>query len=102
MTQHISLDFGNSVHDGFFDAIQELLGAAAPSFVITVANSTTLQITAGTGNSQISVAINGRYRWRTTNTTAALPGSTPDGTHPVYVTATDNDFTSPEPHPDAL
>jgi hypothetical protein len=102
MTQHMALDYQDPVHEGFFDPLQELLGAAVPSLRITVSNPTTLQVTATTDNGQIAVAINGRYRYRTTNTTAALPGSTPDGTHPVYVTATDNDFTQPEPDPDAL
>lgn len=100
MTQHFPLDHEMIVHEGFFDAIQELLGAAAPSLRITVSNATTLKVTAGSGNDQISVAVAGKYRWRTTDTTAALPGSTPDGTHPVFVTASANDFNGPINDPD--
>ena len=101
MTQHIELDYTDPVHEGFFDPIQELLGASAPSLNITVQNATTLQIVASTGNSQASVAIDGRYRYRTSNTTASLPGGLADGTHDVYVTATDNDFSGGVGDPDA-
>lgn len=100
MTQHIELDHEDIVHQGFFDPIQELLGASAPNFRIVIKNSTTIEIDAGTGNAQISIAIQGRYRWRTTDITAALPGGLADGTHPIFVTASDNDFSGPVNDPD--
>ena len=101
MTQHIELDYQDEVHEGFFDAIQELLGAAVPSLNITVLNATTLQIDAGAGNEQQSVTIGGAYRWRTGDTTAGLPGGLSDGTHPVFVTASANNFTGSVGDPDA-
>lgn len=100
MTQHIGLDHEDVFHEGFTDAIQELLGASAPSLNITIQSPTVLQAVATGENDQQGVAIQGRYRWRTNTTTAALPGSTPDGTHPVFVTGSDNDFNGPLPDPD--
>jgi hypothetical protein len=100
MTQHVELNHGQVLTDGLLDPIQELLGAASPNFRVTVKNATTLAVVAATDNGQMSIAINGRYRWRTTETTAALPGGLPDGTHPVFVTASANDFTGPIENPD--
>jgi hypothetical protein len=95
MTQNLPLDYEDPVHEGFFDPIQELLGASAPSLNITVQNSTTLQIVVTGENDQQAVAVQGRYRYRSAagTTTAALPGGLADGIHDVYVTASDNDFT---------
>lgn len=100
MTQHIELNHENILHDGFLDPIQELLSAATPNFRIKIKNSTTLEIDAGTGNDQISIAIDGKYRYRSTDTTAALPGGLANGEHPVFVTASANDFTGPVKEPD--
>lgn len=100
MTQNIDYVEGDILQAPFTHAIQELLGAAAPQFQVVVKNGTTLELVATTENGQQSIAINGRYRWRTTSTTAALPGGLPDGTHPVFVTASDNDFSGPPEEPD--
>jgi hypothetical protein len=90
------MDHGSVLHEGFTDPIQELLGAYQPTnFKLERVNASTIKVAAGTENSQVSIAINGRYRWRTTETTAALPGGLKDGEHPVFVTASDNDFSGP-------
>lgn len=101
MTQHIPLDHGDPVSEAFFDAIQELLGAAAPALSITVTSATVLTLAASAENGQASVAIQGRYRWRTSNTTATLPGGLSDGWHPVFVTGSDNDFSGSTEDPDS-
>lgn len=101
MTTHIDLEFEDVVHQGFADAIQEQLSGSVPNLRIVVLNSTTLQVQAGAGSDQASVAIMGRYRYRTTTTNAALPGGLSDGTHDVFVTASENDFSGPADHPDA-
>lgn len=100
MTQNIALAHGDILHEGFTKPIQELLSGAAPNFRVLVKTNTTLKIVAGTGDDQQSIAIDGRYRYRTTETTATLPGSLPNGEHPVYVTATDNDYAGPTEAPD--
>lgn len=100
MTQNIALKHEDILHAGFTGAIQELLSGATPQFYLVFANSTTLKIVPGAGDKQQSISIQGRYRFRTTETTAALPGATPDGTHPVFVTASDNDYSGPTNEPD--
>lgn len=109
MTQHFPLDDGDVVHQGFFDPIQELLGASLPSLRIEVGSSSTLTINAGTGNSQATAAIassdgsEAGFRWITSPVTASLPGTLTNGTGNVFVTASDNDFSSSPPAaPDAL
>lgn len=108
MTQHFPLDDGDVVHQGFFDPIQELLGASLPSLRIEVATSSSLTINAGSGNSQVAVAITNSlgtlagFRWITSPVTASLPGGLTNGVGNVFVTASDNDFSSPAPTPDAL
>ena len=90
MTQNWDLNYGNVVHEGFFDPIQELLGASVPSLRIFVLNATTLRIAAGTGNDQVAVAIEGRHRWITSTVNASLPGGLVNGVGDVFVTASDN------------
>lgn len=92
MTQHFPLNYGDVVHQGFFDPIQELLGASLPSLRIKVHDSTTLRITAGSGNDQVAAAIMGKYRFITSTINASLPGGLTNGTGDVFITASDNDF----------
>ena len=100
MTQHMPLDYTDVVHEGFFDAIQELLGASIPNLRVKVSNSTTLTISAASGNGQNSVAVDGLYRWVTGTVNASLPGGLTNGTGLVFVTAADNDFTGAPANPD--
>ena len=100
MTQNISLNNGDIAIEPFFDATQEVLGSAAPNFRIAIFNSTTLKLTAGADNDQQSIAINGKYRYRTSDTTAAHPGGSA-GTHTVYVTAAANNFSGAPPTVDS-
>lgn len=93
MTQNIPLDRGDPAIEPFFDAVQEVLGASAPSFYLTVLNSTTIRAVGGTENALNAIAIEGRYRWRTTTVDAAHPGGAA-GTYDVWVTGSDNSFTS--------
>jgi len=100
MTQHFPLDDGDPVHEGFFDPIQELLGAAAPSFRLRVASSgTAVEVPAGSGNDQAAIAIDGLYRYNTSTVTASL-GAISSGTASIYATASANDF-SGTPDPDS-
>ena len=92
MTQNIPLNSGDVAIEPFFDATQELLGAASPSFRVFIQSATVLRVTADSGNDQQSIAINGRYRFRTTPVDATHPGGGA-GTHAVYVTASNNSFT---------
>lgn len=92
MTKHIDLNHGDVLIEPFVDALGEFLGAAAPSFSMTLSNSTTISVAAGTGDDQVGVAIKGKWRYRSTSTTAAHPGGAA-GTYDVFVTGSDNSFT---------
>ena len=94
MTQNIELDSGDVAIAPFFDAVQEILGAAATSFYLTVTSSTKLKAVAGTGNELNAISIEGRYRWLTSSVEAAHPGGAA-GTYNVWVTGSDNKFTAP-------
>lgn len=100
MTQNVVLDKGSVAIEPFFDATQEMLGAATSNFRLLVASSTTLTAEAGTVNDQASISIEGKYRFRTTSVTVSHPGGAA-GSHSVYVTASANDFTNPPPNIDA-
>lgn len=102
MTQNVPLDKGNTAIEPFFDAIQELLSGAAPHFKIEAEGSgpyATLRIRGGSGDDQSSIAVDGRYRFRTTDVTATASGAA--ATYDLYVTAGDNDFTGPPTDLDA-
>ncbi len=91
ITQNFDLDHGDVLITPVMDALQEFIGAAAPSFSMHLLNATTIEVTAGTGDDQQTVAIDGRWRWRTTSRTKAHPAGAA-GTYDVYVTASDNSF----------
>lgn len=99
MAQNVPLNKSDVALEPFFDATQELLGAAAPSFTLTVTGTTTVRADAGTVNDQAAIAIEGKYRYRTTAVTATHPGGAA-GTHNVYVTASANNFTGLSPNID--
>ena len=100
MTKHLDLAHGQILHAGFTTPIQELLSAAAVNFRLERVNGSTVKVSAGTGNDQVGVAVQGKYRWRDSEITAVLPGGLPDGEHPVFATATANDFSGPIAEPD--
>ena len=106
MTQHFPLNYQDVVHEGFFDPIQELLGASLPSLRIEVSTSSTLSINAGVGNDQVTAALTNAggtlagFRWITSPINATLPGGLTTGTGSVYITAADNDFSGTTADPD--
>lgn len=107
MTQHFPLDYRDIVHQGFFDPIQELLGASLPSLRIQVGNPSTLTISAGTGNDQVTAALTSAdgtvagFRWITSTINATLPGSLLNGVGNVFITASANDFSGTDEAIDA-
>lgn len=102
MTQNDPLNHGQIAHEGFFDPIQEMLGAHVGSgFHLAFVNTTTIKVVASAEDGQVAIAVKGRYRFRTSETTATLPGGLPNGEHPVFVTASDNDYTGAIEDPDS-
>ena len=91
--QNVTLNHGSVAIEPFFDATQELLSGAAPRFRLTIASNTAITCAAGTGDDQQSIALDGRYRFRTTAVTASIPAG--DGVRSIYVTGSENAFTGP-------
>lgn len=100
MTKWRNLNYGDTVPEAFFDAIMELLGTYMSSnFRVTFVNNTTLRVPASSGDGQVGVAINGRWRYNTANADAVDPGGAA-ATHTLWVTASDNSFTAGPPEVD--
>lgn len=95
MTKHRSILENSPLPQDFLDALQEFIGAYASStFTLTILNPTTLRVPAATGNGQVSIAINGRWRYVTLNVDSAAPAGLAVGENPVFVAASDNSFAS--------
>ena len=91
-------DFGHGdvFYASWTDAIQEMLSSNADNFRLTLLNTTTIRAIAGTGRDQAGLAIDGLYRWRTTNYDVAGPGGAA-GTHTIWAVAPSaNSFTAPD------
>lgn len=73
-----------------------MLSGLAVNFEVTAVNSTTIQVVAGTNERQVSLAIEGQYRYITATIQRAHPGGAA-GSYDLYATALANDLTSGEP-----
>lgn len=89
MTQNVPLDTGDVADEAFFDATQEMLSGLAVNFALTLVNPTTLRVPAGTGHAQVSLSIQGQYRFVTANVDRAFPGGAA-GAYDVFVTSVAN------------
>jgi microcystin-dependent protein len=94
VSQNIPLNYSDPALEAFFDATQEMLGAAAPGFLLDLADATTIRLVAGEGNAQRSIAIEGKYRYARETVTRAHPGGAA-GTYIAWATAAANRFTGP-------
>ena len=100
MTKHRSdLTKGSPLPSTWVNSLMEFMGAmASPNLAVTKAAATTVQIVAGTGNDQVAVAINGRWRYNTATVgPVSVPGTGAKATFDAFVTAADNDFTAADP-----
>lgn len=100
MTKNRALLYGNTIPQDFLDTIQELLGTyISPNIAVSILNTNTVQIAAATDNAQISLAINGRWRFVTAAVNATHPGGAA-GIYNLWATAADNSFTIGPPEVD--
>lgn len=90
MTQNVPLNTGDVAVEAFFDATQELLSGLAVNFEVVALNPTTVRVPATSGEGQVSVSIDGRYRYVTGPVDRAFPGGSAAGTYDLFVTAPDN------------
>jgi hypothetical protein len=95
MSQHRDFATGDILPAGFLDALQEYLGIGVFNFglaKLTADPATAIKVTTGegatpsTGNAQVSIAIQGQWRYRRTALSASVPGGLAVGTHDIYVT----------------
>lgn len=93
MTKNIDLDYEDAAIEPFFDATQEMLSGLAVNFRLTQLNNTTLRVPAGSGHDQVSLSIQGKYRFITANVDRVHPGGAA-GNYDVFATASDNDFST--------
>jgi hypothetical protein len=97
--KHIDFDRLDVLPASFMDALEEFLSSvASPNFTITLVNPTTIQVPAGPGDDEVSVGIDGLFRYNVAPASAAHPGGAA-GTYDIWVTTGDNVFTS-TPYPD--
>lgn len=83
------------------NSIQEFIGAASHNLEVRELNDTTVEVPAGTFDDQVSIAIDGRWRFRTTSVTRAHPAGVA-GTYEVYAVCKENSIVStPLPFTDA-
>jgi hypothetical protein len=78
------------------NALMEFVGTLQSQFDLQQADATHLQVPAGPGNAQVTMAIQGRWRWITATVVQAVPGGAPQ-TYDVYATAHQNDFSLADP-----
>jgi microcystin-dependent protein len=104
MSKHRALVYGQPVPQSFLDAMQEFLGCmASPNLDLTMVpgSANQIQIVAGTGSNQVSLGIDGLWRYISATTLTTVSGGA--GTYDVFVTTTDNSFAvNPSPPPPEL
>ena len=104
MGKNIDLDYGDPAIEPFFDATQEMLSTSLPTLRIErlwvedydPENPTAyagLRITAGPGDEQVGLVIEGRYRYITEPVVAQYAGPTAE--LEIWAVAEDNNFSGP-------
>lgn len=89
MSQNVPLDTGDVADEAFFDATQEMLSGLAVNLALTLLSSTAIRVPAGTGHDQVSVSIQGQYRFVTANVDRTVPAGGA-GDYDIFVTASAN------------
>jgi hypothetical protein len=97
LSKHRDFDYGDRFHPSFTDALAELLGTyCSPNFVLklipNLGSPTSIELVAGPGNDQVTIAINGKWRYITSTITKAHPTGGA-ASYDVFVIASDNVFT---------
>lgn len=96
MPEHIPLRAGDIALQAFFVSVQQALSGADYGLPLEISGASTLHLGAGPGNEQVSLSIEGKLRWRTSDLDVSDPGG-PVGTHHVWATASANALTGPTP-----
>jgi hypothetical protein len=79
--------------------IQDILSGLAPNLRLSIANATTIQVVAGTGDDTVGISIDGLWRFNTVTKQRAVSGSA--GIKSIWVTCGPNVISSsPQPNTD--
>jgi hypothetical protein len=71
------------------NALEDFLGGYSSRFNLSKASATSIQVVAGVDDAQVSLTIQGRWRYQTSTVARTHPGGAA-GTYDVFVTAADN------------
>lgn len=92
MTEHRPLAYGDRLPVAFVNPIQDFISTyVSPNFVLSLANSTTVQIVAGVDNAIVAAGISGKWRFISATINRAHPGGGA-GIYDVWIVAFDNSF----------
>jgi microcystin-dependent protein len=103
VSKHRPLNYGDPVPQDFLDALQEFIGTmASPNLLLTQISANQVQVSAGTASAQVSIGIDGLWRYNTGPQLATV-GPTGTGTWSIYATTGNNSFAvNPTPPPPEL
>ena len=99
MSKYRDYNHGDVFFASTLDAMMEATSTITSGLNLRIQNSTTIRAAASTDSGQVGVAINGLWRWRTSNFDAAHPSGSA-GIYDVFATCSDNDFTGVGSDPD--
>lgn len=100
MAKYRDLDRGDVLPASWTDALQEYVSTLSSNVDIQQQSATAIKVPAGSDSDQVAIGIGGLWRYRSTDTSASVPGSTP-GTYDIFVTASANAFSNtPDPDTD--
>lgn len=99
MSKHRDFDHLDILYASWTDAIQEFIGTAVEGLRLSTPTSTSVRATAATDSGQVSIGINGKWRYRSTSHDVTVSGSA--GIKDIHAVAvTDNDFVGAGSDPD--
>lgn len=97
MAKHRSdLTKGSVLPSTWVNALMEFISTGSSNVLLEKATNTSVRIVAGTVDDQVGIGIDGAWRYISSTVTATHPGGAA-GTHPVWVTASANDFSAADP-----
>lgn len=86
------MQYGNALPPSLLDALEEMIGTyLSANATVVILNATTVQIPAGTGNAQVGLTLNGRWRYNSANVQATHPGGAA-GVYALWATGSANAF----------
>lgn len=98
MSKHRQLNYGQPIPQDFLDALQEFVGVGSRNLFLTQIGSNQVQIAAGVGNAQVSLGIDGLWRYISATVQTTVTGAA--GTYSIFATTGNNAFaTNPTPPP---